>query len=86
MKTLAGCAAQTVLAWFNPEVPENLTVTDMNRENAFSVDRSPRVPAMDAPAELLEEEICAGSQRTSLTRRCVIGCCAPNTRRRSVAR
>ena len=48
---------QTVLAWFNPEVPEILTVTDMNRENAFCVELSPAVPAMDAPAEVLEQEM-----------------------------
>jgi hypothetical protein len=48
---------QTVLAWFNPETPEILTVTDMNRENAFCVEVSPVVPAMDAPAELLEQEM-----------------------------
>ena len=48
---------QTVLAWFNPEVPEILTVTDMNRENAFCVELSPAVPAMDAPTELLEQEM-----------------------------
>jgi hypothetical protein len=48
---------QMVLAWFNPELPETLTVTDMNRENAFCVVRSPDVPAMDAPAELLEQEM-----------------------------
>jgi len=46
---------QTVLAWFNPELPETLTVTDMNRENAFCVALSPDVPAMDATAEQLED-------------------------------
>lgn len=48
---------QTVLAWFNPELPEILTVTDMNRENAFCVERSQDVPAMDCPAELLGQEM-----------------------------
>jgi hypothetical protein len=48
---------QTVLAWFNPELPGILTVTDMNRKNAFCVARSQDVPAMDAPAELLEQEM-----------------------------
>jgi hypothetical protein len=46
----------TVLAWFNPELPETLTVTDMNRENAFCLDRRPALPAMDATAEQLEDE------------------------------
>jgi hypothetical protein len=48
-----------VLAWFNPEMPVALTVTDMNRENAFCIVRSPDVPAMDAPEtapELYEAE------------------------------
>jgi hypothetical protein len=48
---------QTVLAWFNPDMPEILTVTDMNRENAFCVERSQDVPAMDAPEELLGQEM-----------------------------
>jgi hypothetical protein len=50
---------QMVLAWFNPELPETLTVTDMNRENAFCVALSPALPAMDAPEsepELWREE------------------------------
>lgn len=47
---------QTVLAWFNPELPEILTVTDMNRESPFSVEQSRSVPAMDATAEELEQE------------------------------
>jgi hypothetical protein len=48
---------QMVLAWFNPELPETLTVTDMDRKSAFCIVRSPDVPAMDAPAELLEQEM-----------------------------
>lgn len=47
---------QTVLAWFNPELPEILSVTDMNRENPFCIERTQEVPAMEAPAELLEQE------------------------------
>jgi hypothetical protein len=47
---------QTLLGWFNPELPEILSVTDMNRENAFCVERTQEVPAMDAPPELLEQE------------------------------
>lgn len=48
---------QQVNAWFNPELPETLSVTDMNRENAFCVERTQAVPAMDAPAELLTQEM-----------------------------
>ncbi len=48
---------QTVLAWFNPELPEMITITDMKRQNAFTVERTQEVPAMDAPAELLAQEM-----------------------------
>jgi hypothetical protein len=48
---------QTVLAWFNPETPEVLCVTDMNRENLFTVERALDVPAMEAPPELLGREM-----------------------------
>lgn len=41
---------QKVLAWFNPETPEILTVTDMNRRSPFTVERAIDVPAMDATA------------------------------------
>jgi hypothetical protein len=48
---------QKVLAWFNPEMPELLAVTDMNRENPFTVERSHDLPAMDADPEILEQEM-----------------------------
>lgn len=48
---------QGVLAWFNPDCPEILTVTDFKRRNAFLVERSREVPALDAPEELLAEEM-----------------------------
>ena len=48
---------QRVLAWFNPELPELLPVTDMNRENCFSVERTQELPAMDAAPELIEAEL-----------------------------
>jgi hypothetical protein len=48
---------QRVLAWFNPELPELLAVTDMNRENCFTVERSEDVPAMDAPEDVLQREM-----------------------------
>jgi hypothetical protein len=47
---------QRVLAWFNPELPELLAVTDMNRENCFTVERAEDVPAMDAPEDVLQRE------------------------------
>ena len=48
---------QMVLAWFNPELPEIITITDMKRENAFTVERTQEVPAMDAPPDLLAQEM-----------------------------
>ena len=48
---------QTVLTWFNPELPEILTVTDMDRKNPFTIARTQEVPAMDAPPELLAQEL-----------------------------
>jgi hypothetical protein len=48
---------QRVLAWFNPQLPELLAVTDMNRENCFTVERAEEVPAMDAPEDVLGREI-----------------------------
>lgn len=48
---------QTVLAWFNPETPDILAVTDLHRKNPFCVARTQEVPAMDAPRELLQQEL-----------------------------
>ena len=48
---------QMVLAWFNPDAPELLTVTDLDRRGAFCVERSQAVPAIDAPEELMAEEM-----------------------------
>jgi hypothetical protein len=46
---------QQVLAWFNPEIPDLLAVTDMNRKNPFTVERVHDVPAMDASPEVLAQ-------------------------------
>lgn len=56
-ETTGRLIGQTVLAWFNPEMPEILCVTDLNRENPFSVERSQDVPAMEAAPELLAQEM-----------------------------
>ncbi|PYJ86388.1 MAG: hypothetical protein DME22_05535 [Verrucomicrobia bacterium] len=48
---------QTVLAWFNPEAPDILPVSDMDRRNLFAVERSQEVPAIDASGELLGTEL-----------------------------
>lgn len=47
----------TMLAWFNPEDPQTLAVTDTKRQNAFVVQRSKDIPAMEAPEELIAEEM-----------------------------
>mgnify|MGYP001579936662 CR=1 FL=1 len=46
---------QRVLAFFNIEQPELLTVSDLNRRNYFAVKRLPEVPAMDATREQFAE-------------------------------
>jgi hypothetical protein len=48
---------QIVLAWFNPELPEVLSVTDMHRENCFTVEASQDIDAMNAPADVLALEM-----------------------------
>jgi hypothetical protein len=48
---------QQILAWFNSDMPEVITVTDMNRQNPFTIERTQEVPAMDAPPELLAQEM-----------------------------
>ena len=50
---IAGRQGQTLLAWIDPETPEFITVTDMNRKNAVTVPRALDVPAMDATADQL---------------------------------
>jgi hypothetical protein len=46
-----------VLAWFNPELPDVLSVTDINRENVFTVPRAEDLPAMDATREQIAREM-----------------------------
>ncbi len=42
---------EDVIAWFNPELPDVLCVTDVNRQNPFAVERLESLPAMDATPE-----------------------------------
>ena len=44
---------QEVLAWFNPELPDVIIVTDLKRKNPFAVEWSRPIPALDAPEEEL---------------------------------
>lgn len=47
---------QEVLAWFNPDVPETLACTDLQRREVFTVERSYPLPAVGASREQLAEE------------------------------
>src|ERR1019366_9206408 len=46
-KEIAHLVGQDVLAWFDPENPETLTVTDMQRRNPICVARSHEVSALE---------------------------------------
>ena len=46
-----------VLAWFSPENPEILSVTDLKKKNPFTVERAQAVPLMDADPDLLSQEL-----------------------------
>ena len=48
---------QNVIAWFDPDAPELITVTDMKRRDAFTVERTNDVPAIGATAEELGVEM-----------------------------
>ena len=52
-KAISGMVGHTLLAWINPEQPEFITITDMNRKNPQIVSRALNVPAMNAPDEVL---------------------------------
>jgi hypothetical protein len=57
-----------VLAWFNPELPELLAVTDMNRENCFTVERAEDVPAMDATPDELHRAMASVNEHNGYAR------------------
>ncbi len=46
-----------VFAWFSPENPEVLCVTDLKKRNPFTVERAQSVPLMGADADLLAQEM-----------------------------
>jgi hypothetical protein len=46
-----------VLAWFSPENPDILGVTDLKKQNPFTVERAQAVPLMDADPDLLAQEL-----------------------------
>ncbi len=48
---------QTVLCWFDPDAPEHLVITDMNRKNPISVERAVAVLPFDDESEHFRHEI-----------------------------
>ncbi len=53
---------RTVLAWFNPEFPEILHVTDVKFGSAFSVERVHPIPAMSATDEDISAALAKNAQ------------------------
>jgi hypothetical protein len=53
-KATSHLVGQRVLVWFNPDTPELITVTDMNRKNPICVERN-LADAMDESRESLAE-------------------------------
>lgn len=56
-KETGALIGQRMLAWYDPEAPESICLTDMNRDpkSLICVPRAPVVPAMDAPREEMED-------------------------------
>jgi hypothetical protein len=60
---------KTVLAWFDPECPEFLCVTDMNRQNPYLVERSTPVDFLAAPGDpVFEREIAKAASHSAYPR------------------
>lgn len=60
---------QSVIAWFNPEDPTVLHVTDQERRFICSVERDETIPAMDATPEQMEAAQGRNSAHTAYSRR-----------------
>jgi hypothetical protein len=59
----------TVLAWFDPECPEFLCVTDMNRQNPYLVERSTPVDFLADPGDpVFEREIARAASHSAYPR------------------
>ena len=60
---------KTVLAWFDPECPEFLCVTDMNRKNPYLVERSTPVDFLAEPGDpVFEREIAKAASHSAYPR------------------
>jgi len=57
---------EMVLAWFDPECPESLCVTDMNRRNPYLVERACPVDFLAAPGDPVFEREIAKAQAHSI--------------------
>jgi hypothetical protein len=53
---------KTMIAWFNPEYPELLSVSDEKMRNVFTVERALPIPAMGATDEQLAEALAKNAQ------------------------
>lgn len=58
-----------VLAWFSPETPEILCVTDLKRQNPFTVERAQAVPLMGADPDLLAQELARNEEHNAYGKR-----------------
>ena len=58
---------QTVFAWFNPDLPDIITVTDTQRRNPFTVERALDVPGEPTPepSELMKQELTRAAAHNS---------------------
>jgi hypothetical protein len=46
---------ERVLTWWNPDTPEYVTITDMDRQNPFAVERVEHLPATTATPEMIAD-------------------------------
>lgn len=59
---------ERVLAWFNPEDPESICVTDLKQKNPFTLGRAIDVPAFDATPEEIQQAKRINHAQTKYTR------------------
>ena len=60
---------KTVLAWFDPDCPEFLCVTDMNRQNPYLVERADAVDFLAEPGDpVFEREIAKAASHSAYPR------------------
>ena len=69
-ETTGRLIGQTVLAWFNPEAPDVLCISDLDRKNVHAIERSQEPPALEPEHESFaqEKKRIAAHQAHALTR------------------